>query len=596
MTKRFLSFVLLLTVLFVLPLQARNAKDDAEYVKLAQDFMKYYLMNNHEKDFYQSAQKVLDYCKSEGYDKEYYKAQLNLCLYEIDHDQCHKALKRANEMLSEMKEDRYDAFSQVYIALGTIYEHQGSYTMAQQYFEKALNSLNEDNVDSRIDIHGRLAYLLMFRNPVEAKRWNDKCAEECQNIPYYRQLNIFLDAMIYFALGDEFNFEKTYNEYQTYCENNKGDLGEYGKEELDIAMMAFDEEYDKALAKLDHSKSTTLDKPAKFDMRIRIYQMMKRPEQALEAAQQKAICIDSLNTDLILSNMNELNAETGLAHTEAKASRNFEMMLIIILLMTFATIGLMAWWIIRSRRLRQEMHERNEQLKSTLAMAEEADKMKTEFVRSVSHEIRTPLNAINGFNDILNNSDIEIDPEERADMMGRIRTNVQAITNIIDDMLNMAERESNEFYPKSSHIYCNQFFSALLYEHREKVSADIELKYTTRVINRYQIETNEEGVRKVLTHLIQNAIKFTQKGFIELHCEEDAKGHFLLVSLTDTGRGIAKDQQDKIFESFYKSDMFDQGMGLGLTVSKKIAHKLGGDLTLDKNYTGGARFVLSLPL
>ena len=596
MTKRFLSLVLLLTVLFALPLQAKNAKEDAEYVKMAENFTKLYLMNNHEKEFRQSAEALLEYCKSQGYDKEYYKTQLNLCLYEIDHDQCHKALNRANDMLSEMKESRYDAYSQVYIALGTIYEHQGSYNMAQHYFEKALNSLVDDNTDSRIDIHGRLAYLLMFRNPVEAKRWNDKCGEESQNIPYYRQLNIFLDAMIYFALGDEFNFEKTYKEYISYCESHKVDLGEYGKEELDIAMAAFDEEYDEALSRLNQSKSTTLDKPARYDMRIRIYQMMKQPALALEAAQQKALCIDSLNTDLILSNMNELNAEAGLAHTQAKASKAFETMLIIILVMTLAAIGLMAWWIVRSRRLRQEMHEKNEQLKATLAMAEEADKMKTEFVRSVSHEIRTPLNAINGFNDILNNSDIEIDPEERADMMGRIRTNVQAITDIIDDMLNMAERESNEFYPKSSRIYCNQFLSALLYEHREKVNADIELKYTTRVINRYQIETNEEGVRKVLIHLIQNAIKFTQKGFIELHCEEDAKGHYLLISLTDTGRGIAKDQQDKIFDSFYKSDMFDQGMGLGLTVSKKIDHKLGGELTLDTSYTRGARFVLSLPL
>ena len=68
------------------------------------------------------------------------------------------------------------------------------------------------------------------------------------------------------------------------------------------------------------------------------------------------------------------------------------------------------------------------------------------------------------------------------------------------------------------------------------------------------------------------------------------------VSISDTGKGISKEKQDKIFEGFYKEDSFQQGIGLGLTVSKKIAHKLGGDLTLDTSYTGGARFVLSLPL
>ena len=70
----------------------------------------------------------------------------------------------------------------------------------------------------------------------------------------------------------------------------------------------------------------------------------------------------------------------------------------------------------------------------------------------------------------------------------------------------------------------------------------------------------------------------------------------MLISVTDTGKGISKEEQEKIFESFYKSDTFEQGIGLGLTISQKIARKLGGNLLLDNNYEGGARFVLALPI
>ena len=128
------------------------------------------------------------------------------------------------------------------------------------------------------------------------------------------------------------------------------------------------------------------------------------------------------------------------------------------------------------------------------------------------------------------------------------------------------------------------------------MSGAIELNYTTRVINRFEIMSNEEGLTKIMEQLIQNAIKFTSKGSITVHCELTDNDKKLQVSVTDTGRGISAEQREKIFEGFYKADAFDQGIGLGLTVSKKIARKLGGDLTLDESYNTGARFVLTLPV
>ena len=102
------------------------------------------------------------------------------------------------------------------------------------------------------------------------------------------------------------------------------------------------------------------------------------------------------------------------------------------------------------------------------------------------------------------------------------------------------------------------------------------------------------GISYSIDHLIGNAIKFTKQGFIELSCIQK-KGK-VDITLTDTGCGIPEDKQDEVFEQFAKADAFRQGIGLGLTVSRKMAQKMGGDLKLDKTYTTGARFVLTLPV
>lgn len=258
-------------------------------------------------------------------------------------------------------------------------------------------------------------------------------------------------------------------------------------------------------------------------------------------------------------------------------------------------IVLLSAWVYYFRRTRQDLKEKNEQLSTALAMAEESERMKTEFVRSVSHEIRTPLNAISGFNEILNNADMTLSAEERQDLLDRIKKNMNDITNIVDEMLHMAEQTSNSYSMNSTSIYCNQFLTPLIYDHREKVNGGIELLYKSKLINRDTLYTDPEGLRQIIDQLVHNAIKFTQRGFIELACEYSEDRQWVLISVTDSGRGITKEQQEMIFTPFHKADSFQQGIGLGLSVSKKIAQKLGGDLTLDTDYTEGARFILKLP-
>ena len=102
-------------------------------------------------------------------------------------------------------------------------------------------------------------------------------------------------------------------------------------------------------------------------------------------------------------------------------------------------------------------------------------------------------------------------------------------------------------------------------------------------------------MEKILQQLLDNAVKFTKEGRVELYVHDSPDHGTLRFSITDTGIGIAKEHQDHIFDKFFKADSFKQGFGLGLTVCKKIAILLGGSLHLDREYTNGARFILTLP-
>ena len=589
------KIVLLLILSLILPLHVSALERDSVLQRLTNRFFDLYNEAEVKEEFFEAGEQLSDYYLEKEQPLCYYKTQLNICFYETEHHFPAKAMKRASSMLEKMINENFDGYCQVYLALGTIFESRGNYRMARYYYEHSLNSVLSDDIPTQISIYSRLAFLMMLRDPIEAKEWNKKYYKESANYPEYRQVYYFIEAMINFKLNNKIEFERCYQAYLKHNKQHKAVLDNYGMETLEVAHLAITGKYEEAVEKLDSLTSTDLNEIGYLDMRIIIAKMMNRDDLALQAYIKRSECIDSLNSDMLFDNMNELNAQADVAHAKLAAAKARERMFIVTFTMAAIIIALLIFAIMHYRKSREQLSEKNNQLHSALAMAEEGEKMKSEFVRSVSHEIRTPLNAINGFNQLLNTSGVSLSETERADMLNRIMDNVQAITNIVDEMLRVADRESNE-YSETETVYCNQYFPTLLYAYRDHLSSSIQLNYSTKVLNRFEITTNKEGVSRIMDQLIKNAIKFTKEGAITMHCEMTPNEKYLALSITDTGIGVRKDMQDKIFEGFSKVDKFKQGIGLGLVISKKIAHKLGGDLVLDKTYTQGARFILTLPL
>lgn len=253
-------------------------------------------------------------------------------------------------------------------------------------------------------------------------------------------------------------------------------------------------------------------------------------------------------------------------------------------------------YIMGRRRLMLKIWARGRELKSALSRAEESDLMKSAFIQHMSHEIRTPLNAVSGFSQILTSPDYNLSDEERIDMQHRISDNVNLITTIVNELLELSKSESegDDTEIVKTDIKCNEFCRALLDERRDKGNPLVELRFASNVGDDYTFHTNAYRLRSSLGHLLDNAQKFTDVGHIELKVE--ATGRLLVFSVTDTGVGIDVENRETIFKEFSKLDTFKEGIGLGLPITRRLIASLGGMVELDTTYTRGSRFVITFQI
>jgi signal transduction histidine kinase len=227
--------------------------------------------------------------------------------------------------------------------------------------------------------------------------------------------------------------------------------------------------------------------------------------------------------------------------------------------------------------------------------AEESNKLKSAFIANMSHEIRTPLNAIIGFSEVLSVSQT-LSEEEKVLFRKNIATNKDLLMQLFSDILDLAKIDAGTI----EFNYVEEDFTSIIKSVatsarlRENSNKDVKLVIED-VPDSCILFTDPHRVTQVITNFVNNAIKFTLAGTISIgySITED---NMIYCHVTDTGIGIPKEHQPKIFERFVKLNSFKQGTGLGLSICKMIIEKMNGQIGVVSEQDKGSTFWFKIPI
>jgi PAS domain S-box-containing protein len=251
------------------------------------------------------------------------------------------------------------------------------------------------------------------------------------------------------------------------------------------------------------------------------------------------------------------------------------------------------------REATAELAEQNELLRRQAFHVEQASAAKSQFLANVSHELRTPLNAIIGYTHLLlEGVSGELNRPQR-EKLGRLDSNARHLLAIINDLLDLARIESGKMPVQLERV--------VLQELIDEVMTEVEplIDRTTLAVARHispevpELHTDRQKVKQIVLNLLSNALKFTPQGSVSIRLEYEPEREWISIAVADSGIGISEENQKTIFEAFQQADSSyarrQGGTGLGLTICRRLAAILDGQINLVSRLGEGSTFTLVLP-
>jgi signal transduction histidine kinase len=311
--------------------------------------------------------------------------------------------------------------------------------------------------------------------------------------------------------------------------------------------------------------------------------------------------------------VNELKMEAERNRLRAKTQQLF----LIIVIAVVALIALVVFIILRHRttaklaKAHNELQKAYEQLEIANSKAEESLRMKNNFIHQISHEINTPLSILSGFSQIITMPNIKLSTEEREKLYKDLVENTNRISGLVNRVIDLSEANSKVAIERCDKV--EAILIAMDAIESSGISQATHLEFSQQIpdeIGNIVLTTNQKAATRALIQILDNAYKFTtptgsKKAYQDQPEIAEKKRARLTVTRNDThilftvednGIVIPPEEAEHIFEEFVQLNIFYEGTGVGLTIARSLARKLGGDITLDTNYISGARFIMSLPL
>ncbi len=249
------------------------------------------------------------------------------------------------------------------------------------------------------------------------------------------------------------------------------------------------------------------------------------------------------------------------------------------------------------KEVEEQLKKQNIELLEAKEKAEESDRLKSSFLANMSHEIRTPMNGILGFAELL--KDPGLTGKEQQEYIRIIEKGGARMLNIINDIVNISKIESGQMEVNIEESNINEHIKYIYSFFKTEIEAKgIQFSIKNALPSKeIMLKTDREKVYAIMTNLVKNAIKYTEKGSIEIGCKKQRECIEFYVK--DTGIGIPNNRQEAVFERFVQADIADkmalQGAGLGLSISKAYVGMLGGKIWVESQEGKGSIFYFTLP-
>ena len=583
------QIILVLVALLSLPVLAVT-DFDLEHVKHFKLFRQLY-DEGPDSAFYQAAADYEMFLKNAGKQVEYFKIKCNEGFYDVDRHHIIRAMKTAEALDKEIHEVGLD-HQLGYLPLGLMGDiSRASHNMkrAKEYYEKAIEFAGTNDKKFSIEKYINLAELVYLRSPEQALEYADKAAALAEGIDdiEYKAKALALKGYVLFLAGNSEDFYPVYNGYEALRSMDHPRFSHRYDNMMLAARLAFDHNYAEA-ERIATNRELNMDRSL---MLLKIYAMEGDVQKGFQTINHRIVELDSIAGSVQELNLDDMEAEMEMNKLKTEADNNKRLASRVTAALIIMTLLYIFVYIMGRRRLMLKIWARNKELEVARDRAQESDRMKSAFINNMSHEIRTPLNAINGFTQVLCSPAYDLDNEERQKMQKRITENVNNITEIVKELLDLSKGESEAMKADVQPVKVCQ---KVVQDARLKNLKGLTIRFRSPLPDMFTFQCHAENLEQILSKLVDNAMKFTERGSIMVECHQ--QGALLLFSVTDTGVGVKEEDRERIFENFVKLDEYKGGVGLGLSICRRLARLMGGDVNLDVQYTEGARFVLSLPL
>lgn len=531
--------------------------------------------------FFPAIKALEDYLQSQNDVHGYYTQRCNEIVFQLNQQRIYEAYKLAQQLTKELRENKIDKemFMGVNM-MGHINRYCGNDKEAVRNWYEVIRLMKEEGYESSMPpIYLNIVGVVIDKDPQEADSLLTVAKEIAKKYSPERVFDIEARQTVsYYSRGDYDQFLKG---YQAYKDGEKKGLSSVHGRTLEVRYLAYQGHTDEAV---EMAKEELGDDGA--DEIPIIYEKAGRWKEAYYALKEAEAKSDSIDNVVIANSMQGISEQIKLFETERAVYRERMYAVIAVFLLLLLLIVALVYIVHTRRKHLIEMQR-------AYRRAMESEKMKSAFIQNISHEIRTPLNIISGFAQVIAN-DLTESAEERKHIAEMMQKNAHHVTALIDEIIGLSLIESTEKMRRDDMLVINKSMREALRNYEEVVKPGIQLKYESTLSDEFALKTNSNMLMRIISALLENASKYTKEGHIALR--SDRNDNILTFTVEDTGCGIPPEEAEHVFERFVKLDSFKEGIGLGLTLSRKLAEQLDGTITLDTTYTAGARFYVRIPI